>query len=161
MHIQEITKELAYPLLADNHYSPVMPRLTKHYLGVFQCEELVGVLTLGWGTQPKGTINKLFPGLGTESYYEIGKMAMLEEMPRNSESQMLSLAIKWMKKNTTKDYLFTWADGMVGKAGYVYQAANFFYGGFVWSDIYIGPDGEKIHPRSSKQLLIELSLIHI
>ena len=94
MFIQEINKEQAYPLIAANHYSPVMPRLTKHYLGVFQDDTLVGVLTLGWGTQPRQTINKLFPGLGTESYYEIGKMCMLEEMPRNSESQMLSLTIQ-------------------------------------------------------------------
>ena len=60
---------------------------------------LVGVLTLGWGTQPKGTINKLFKGLGSEDYYEIGKMCMLEEMPRNSETQMLSKTIKWLKEN--------------------------------------------------------------
>lgn len=155
MIIKEIHKDLAYPLIYGNHYSPVMPRLTKHYLGIFEGDRLVGVLTLGWGTQPRQTINKLFPGLGTESYFEIGKMCMLEEMPRNSESQMLSLTVKWMKAHTEKDYLFTWADGIVGKAGYVYQSANFYYGGSIWTDIYIGPDGEKIHPRSSKQLLVE------
>ena len=156
MQVKEVTKEVVYPLIYENHYSKVMPRLTKHYLGFYDDDDrIVGVITLGWGTQPKHTINKLFPGLGTESYYEIGKMCMLEEMPRNSESQMLSLTIKWMKKHTTKDYLFTWADGIVGKAGYVYQAANFLYGGFIWTDIYLSAEGEKIHPRSSKQLLIE------
>ena len=155
MIVKEIHKDLAYPLIYGNHYSPVMPRLTKHYLGIFEDDRMVGVLTLGWGTQPRQTINKLFPGLGTESYFEIGKMCMLEEMPRNSESQMLSLTIKWMRTHTDKDFLYTWADGIVGKAGYVYQAANFYYGGFIWTDIYIGPDGEKIHPRSSKQLLME------
>ena len=30
-------------------------------------------------------------------YYEIGKMCMLDEMPKNSESQMLSKVVKWMK----------------------------------------------------------------
>jgi len=155
MEIKEVTKELAYPILFENHYSPVMPRLTKHYLGCFHEGVMEGSITLGWGTQPRQTINKMFPGLGTESYYEIGKMAMQEHMPRNSESQMLSLTIKWMRENTQKDYLYTWADGIVGKPGYVYQAANFYYGGFIWTDIYIGPDGEKIHPRSSKELLVE------
>ena len=47
--------------------------MTKHFLGCYVDENLVGVLTLGWGTQPKATINKLFDGLGTEDYYEIGK----------------------------------------------------------------------------------------
>ena len=29
------------------------------------------------------------------------------------------------------------------------------YGGYIWTDIYIGPDGEKIHPRSTRELLRE------
>ena len=38
------------------------PKLTKHFLGCYLENELVqnGVLTLGWGTQPKATIAKLF-----------------------------------------------------------------------------------------------------
>jgi hypothetical protein len=133
-----------------------MPRLTKHYLGVFEEHNLVGVLTLGWGTQPLQTIRKLFPDLISEDYYEIGKMCMDDSMPRNSESQMISKVTSWMKKNTPeRKYLFTWADGIVGKVGYVYQASNFLYGGFIWTDIYISKEGEKIHPRSSRKLLEE------
>lgn len=154
--IKEVDKYTAAELIQQHHYSKVMPKLTKHYLGIFLQDKMVGVLTLGWGTQPLQTINKLFPGLTSNDYYEIGKMCMLPEMPRNSESQMISAVIKWMKTNTPeKLFLYTWADGIVGKVGYVYQSANFCYGGFIWTDIYIGPDGEKIHPRSTKGLLKE------
>ena len=74
---------------------------------------------------------------------------MDEKMPRNSESQMQSLTIQWMKKNTPNiKYLYTWADGIVGKPGYVYQAANFLYGGFIWSDVYVTDEGEKVHFRT-------------
>ena len=133
-----------------------MPKLTKHWLGCFLGEELVGVVTLGWGTQPLQTIKKLFPNLKSDDYYEIGKMCMDDSMPRNSESQMLAQVVRWMKKNLPeKKFLYTWADGIVGKAGYVYQGSNFYYGQFIWTDIYISPSGEKIHPRSSKQLLKE------
>tara|TARA_B100000131_G_C17992533_1_gene563171 strand:+ start:51 stop:797 length:747 start_codon:yes stop_codon:yes gene_type:complete len=133
-----------------------MPRLTKHFLGCFLDGELVGVLTLGWGTQPKATIAKLFDGLDTKDYYEIGKMCMKPEMPKNSESQMLSGVVKWMKENCPeKKFLYTWADGIMGKPGYVYQAANFLYGGFIWTQIYISDKGEKIHPRSSRRLCDE------
>ena len=118
----------------ERHYSPVMPRLTKHWLGAYQDDVLVGVLTLGWGTNPMGTIKKMFPELTTSDYFEIGKMCMDESMPRNSESQMQSATIAWMKKNTPDvKFLYTWADGIVGKPGYVYQAANFLYGGLIWS----------------------------
>ena len=158
--IKEIDKLEAVDMIHSTHYSKVMPRLTKHFLGCFLEDKLVGVLTLGWGTQPKGTINKLFPGLETSDYYEIGKMCMLDEMPRNSESQMLSKVVKWMKKNTPERlFLYTWADGIVGKPGYVYQSFNFFYGGYIWTDIYMSDKGEKIHPRTSRKLCEENAIM--
>lgn len=154
--ITEIPKAVAVNFVQQHHYSKVMPRLTKHYLGVYNGETLVGVLTLGWGTQPLHTIKKLFPSCTSADYYEIGKMCMAPDMPRNSESQMLSSVIRWMKIHTpNKKFLYTWADGIVGKPGYVYQSANFLYGGFIWTDVYIGADGEKIHPRTSKSLCAE------
>ena len=154
--IKEISRYHSTELIQTYHYSKVMPRLTKHFLGCFLKDELVGVLTLGWGTQPKATIAKLFDGLDTKDYYEIGKMCMKPEMPKNSESQMLSGVINWMKKHCPeKKFLYTWADGIMGKPGYVYQAANFLYGGFIWTQIYISDKGEKIHPRSSRRLCDE------
>jgi|TARA_R110002020_G_scaffold108009_9_gene250593 hypothetical protein len=154
--IKEITRFDSTELVQTYHYSKIMPRLTKHFLGCFLGGELVGVLTLGWGTQPKATIAKLFDGLDTKDYYEIGKMCMKPEMPKNSESQMLSGVVKWMKENCPeKKFLYTWADGIMGKPGYVYQAANFLYGGFIWTQIYISDKGEKIHPRSSRRLCDE------
>ena len=154
--IKEITKGYATEFIQSLHYSKTMPKLTKHFLGCYLENELVGVLTLGWGTQPKATIAKLFEGLDTKDYYEIGKMCMKEEMPKNSESQMISAVVKWMKVNTPeRQFLYTWADGIMGKPGYVYQAANFLYGGFIWTQIYISEKNEKIHPRSAKRLCEE------
>ena len=154
--IKEISRECATDFVQSLHYSKIMPKLTKHFLGCYLENELVGVLTLGWGTQPKATIAKLFDGMDTKDYYEIGKMCMKEEMPRNSESQMISAVVKWMKENCAeKQFLYTWADGIMGKPGYVYQAANFLYGGFIWTQLYISDKGEKIHPRSSRRLCDE------
>ena len=149
MIVKKIDYRVATLFVQERHYSPVMPKLTKHHLGAYVDDTLVGVLTLGWGTNPMGTIKKMFPTLSTSDYFEIGKMCMDESMPRNSESQMQSLTIQWMKKNTPNiKYLYTWADGIVGKPGYVYQAANFLYGGFIWSDVYVTDEGEKVHFRT-------------
>tara|TARA_R100000005_G_scaffold57683_1_gene28992 strand:+ start:444 stop:1322 length:879 start_codon:yes stop_codon:yes gene_type:complete len=171
--IKEISRAHATDFVQSLHYSKVMPKLTKHFLGCYLENELVGVLTLGWGTQPKATIAKLFndknfcrikfdgekyvsDDLDTKDYYEIGKMCMKEEMPRTSESQMISAVVSWMKDNCPeKQFLYTWADGIMGKPGFVYQAANFLYGGFIWTQIYINNKGEKIHPRSSRRLCDE------
>jgi hypothetical protein len=130
-----------------------MPKLTKHFIGGFVDGKLIGALTLGWGTRPSHTIKKLFPSLNTKDYFEIGRMAMLEEMPRNTESQFLAAVELWLKKNEpTVKVLFTWADGILGKPGYVYQASNFLYGGFIVTDLYVTEKGEKVHPRTSQGL---------
>lgn len=150
--VKEIDKESALKMIQTYHYSNTLPKLNKHFLGFFENEQLKGVITLGWGTRPKHTIKKLFPSLDTEHYLEIGRMCMTDEMERNSESQMLKQCIKWIKAHKpTVKVLFTWADGMLGKCGYVYQASNFIYVGKNLTDIYL-KDGYKIHPRQTKKL---------
>merc|ERR1711966_289227 len=98
----------------------------------------------------------MFTGLVTKNYFEIGKMCMSEDMPRNSESQMLSYTIRWIKKKYPELlFLYTMADGIMGKCGYVYQASNFLYGGKYFTQVYMMENGEKLHPRSTKNLLKE------
>jgi len=155
--IKERHKQDAIRFVQKYHYSPVMPVLTKHYLGFHLDGKIVGVLTLGWGTQPKATINKMFPGLSTEHYYEIGKMCLVPELngTKGAGSQMVSATIKWMKENTDRLFLYTMADGIMGKCGYVYQASNFYFGEKYWTSVYMMENGEKLHPRSTKELCIE------
>lgn len=191
--IREVTREVATDLVQANHYSPVMPKLTKHWLGVFKGTQLVGVITLGWGTQPKHTIQKIVnKDLVSQDYYEIGKMCLLDSEIKNSETQMISQVIDWLRHRNearnkdvvwankeirkrnwiNKDtpgyspeeelplhpdvkFLYTLADGIMGKCGYVYQAANFYYGGEYWTDSYMSAKGEKVHPRTTRQLCFD------
>lgn len=151
--IREITKDEALEMVKKYHYSQTLANLNKIFLGFFLEDRLVGVVTLGWGTRPLHTIRKIFPSLETKDYYEIGRMCMTEDMERNSESQMLSQLVKYIKVNYPDiKVLFTWADGMLGKAGYVYQASNFYYAGFFETDTYL-KDGVRIHPRKMKNIL--------
>lgn len=150
--VREINKYVALDMVQKYHYSNTLPKLNKYFLGFYENNDLKGVITLGWGTRPKHTIKKMFPSLDTQDYLEIGRMCMTEEMERNSESQMISACVKWLKRNVpTVKVLFTWADGMLGKPGYVYQASNFMYVGFNQTDIYL-KDGIKIHPRQTRAL---------
>lgn len=150
--VEEITKNEALEMIKKYHYSNTLPKINKHFLGFFQNNRLVGVVTLGWGTRPKHTIKRIFPSLDTKDYYEIGRMCMLDEMPRNSESQMIKYLCKWIKQNEPAiKVLFTWADGMLGKPGYVYQASGFIYAGYSPGEMYI-MNGIKIHPRQTRSL---------
>lgn len=150
--IKEITKDEALRMIETYHYSSTLPRINKHFVGFYLGDDLVGVVTLGYGTRPLHTIRKLFPSLTTKDYLEIGRMCMTNDMPRNSESQMIKALTKWIKKNCPEvKILFTWADGMLGKVGYVYQACSFTYCGFYETDMYL-LNGIKVHPRQTRKL---------
>lgn len=154
-NIRQIAKEDALKMIQKYHYSNTLPKLNKYYIGFYLHNELVGVVTLGWGTRPRHTIQKIFPSLNTQDYLEIGRMCMTEDMPRNSESQMLSQLVKWIRVNIPElKILLTWADGMLGKVGYVYQASNFIYSGYSGGEMYM-KDGVKIHVRQMKSILIK------
>lgn len=153
--IHEVTRDESLMMIRQYHYSDTLPKINRHFLGCFLNGKMVGTVTLGLGTRPRHTIQCLFPSLGTEDYYEIGRMCMTDDMPRNSESQMLSAVIKWIRANEPSvKVLFTWADGIMGKPGYVYQASSFLYAGCIESEIYLR-DGVKLHVRGMKSLLVK------
>ena len=153
----KVNRVVATNFIQKYHYSPVMPRLTKNVLGFYLDGLLKGVLTLGWGTQPVATINKMFPGLKSKDYFEIGKMCLSPDLnnTKGAGSQMISKTIRWMKDNTDCLFLYTLADGIMGKVGYVYQASNFYFGGAYLTQVYMMENGEKFHPRSSNALCKE------
>ena len=85
-------------------------------------------------------------------------MCFLPEMNHNQYfgSLALSALIKWLRVNTGCLFLYTLADGIEGKCGYVYQASNFYYLGSFKTSVYRDREtGEKIHPRSARILLEE------
>ena len=156
--IRVIDQNRATNFILKYHYSKIMPRLNKYYLGVFENKELLGVITLGWGTQPLGTIKKLFPNhnLKSSDYLEIGKMCFLPSCNQSKSfgTQTISLLTKWVKENTNCLFLYTMADGIMGKCGYVYQASSMRYLGSFHTQVYLDEKThEKMHPRSVKELL--------
>ena len=157
--LEEIDKDIATEFVKQYHYSKIFPRIVKYYLGVYKDNELGGVILLGWGTQPLQTIKKIFDHteIVSNDYLEISKMCFLPKFnnDKNFGSQAISSLIKWMKLNTKCLFLYTLADGISGKCGYVYQASNFKYIGKFSTSIYLMPNGEKLHPRSTKLLLEE------
>ena len=157
--IKEIPKNTAIEFIHKHHYSKILPRLTKHYLGYMENNTLVGVVTLGWGTQPLQTIKKILykHDVVTADYFEIGKMCFLPEKNGNNFGSMaMKLLIDWAKQNTSVKFIYTMADGIMGKCGFVYQASNFKYLGSFKTDVYMDKTTrEKMHPRSIKGLHIE------
>jgi len=152
-NVKLIRQSDAVQLINQYHYSKVLPRINKYFIGGFYQGNLVAVCTLGYGVRPKHTIKKIFPSLNVNDYFEIGKLCVADEMPKNTESHFIAQCIHLIKENfPEKKILFSWADGIVGKPGYVYQCSNFFYGGFIWTEMYLDRNGIRIHARTFQGL---------
>lgn len=152
--VRPISTQEMTAFVLKHHYSSVMPRITKACYGGFRDDDLVASISFGWGSRPRHTIQRLFPSLNTKDYLEIGKMCLRDDQPPSSESMFMSTAF-WMvcKKFPEIKLIFTWADGIWGKPGYVYQASNFLYGGFIWTDVYQSRDGRRIHPLQLQSVM--------
>ncbi|MDO8622628.1 MAG: hypothetical protein Q7R52_00105 [archaeon] len=148
MEVKVISAQKAKYFIKKNHYAIISPPINKLSLGLFKENKLVGVAMWGYGVRPKHTLKLMFPSLEVENYFELNRLCLLDEMPRNSESQFISENVKYIKKYFPKiKVLFSWADGLRGKCGYVYQASNFYYGGKILSEFYATKEGEVVHPR--------------
>ena len=153
--VQPITKQQAKVIINKWHYSKVMPRITKLCIGGYKNNNLVAACTLGYGVRPLHTLKKMFPSLEVADYLEIGKLCVSDDMPRNTESYFISRIIKLLKRQMPGvKLLFSWADGIIGKPGYVYQASNFYYGGYIWTEMYLDKNGVRIHPRTLQGISI-------
>ena len=146
MEIKEIHRTLANGIIQRNHYSHTIVVGTKVSLGVFVDDQLLGVLQLGKGVHPSATA-KHVQGTEMHQYLELNRMWLSDLLPHNSESKAIGLMFKWIKKNMPEiKWLISFADGIEGNCGTIYQASNWIYTGFNKSGgMYVTEDGRKMH----------------
>jgi len=147
-HVDPIPRSMMAAFVAAHHYAVRIPPHCLLSLGCFRGSDLVGVASWGYGVRPRHTIQRLFPSLGTADYYELNRLCMLDSEPRNGESHFLRLCREYIREREPgRVVLFSWADGMRGKPGFVYQADNWLYGGFIRTEFYVTAANEVVHPR--------------
>ena len=81
-----------------------------------------------------------------EEYLELNRFSMADSEGKNSESQAISLAVKWIKQNLPNvRLLVSYAGRKEGNYGYIYQATNWEYLGYFISEGFWYVDGEERH----------------
>jgi len=72
------------------HYSNIFPPHCMVSLGFYDADgphgtsSLGGAAIWGWGTRPRHTIQKLFPSLDTDDYWELCRLCCRDDLPRNA-----------------------------------------------------------------------------
>lgn len=147
IYIKEIDSKLANRLIIENHYSGTVPKGVKFHLGIFIEETLYGVAQFGFGIRPHETC-KFVKDTKPNEYLELNRLWISDKLGKNAESNSISKAMKFVKeKKPELKWIISFADGMMGKVGTIYQATNFIYTGYrkETGGIWLTKNGERLH----------------
>lgn len=140
--IVECEKSLADSIIVPHHYSHKAVSNSCLNLVVIYNNKNEGALQIGYGIRPKikGAFNP-------ESVREFDRMWLSDNMPKYSETIVLSLLSHYLKEAHPEiKVLISYADTSAGKTGTIYKAGNYKLIDRIKADFYVMPDGERVHP---------------
>lgn len=142
--VKEITAKEGGAIVKQFHYSKKVVSNSKLHLGVFENEtgRLVGCLQYGYPMNGAKTSTKISDDL---RMYELNRMVLEDDQPRNSESMAIGLCNKWLKRFSDISWVLSFSDGKESNVGYIYQATNWDYLGYMVSDSFYCLDGVYKH----------------
>ena len=148
-YVKQLNSSKANKMTELYHYSGVGFKKSKLNLGVYRNEDrkLVGVMQWGCSFQEGILLERYVKEpITIDEYLELNRFSMADSEGKNSESQAISLGIKWIK-TFRKDIrlLVSYAGRKEGNYGYIYQATNWEYLGYFVSKGFWFLDGEERH----------------
>ncbi len=129
-----------------HHYSHTHPGGIDFSFKLSVGWKLSGACVFGYmAGNPKASI---LPEYRPNQCRELMRLVLLDEVPKNSESQFIGWCLRWLKKNTDLQAIVSFADPVHGHTGTVYKASNWEYMGLQKPDrprLII--NGSEVHPR--------------
>ena len=111
-------------ILVRYHYLHSLPGGTKLAFGAFVEGRLLGALTFGAG--PHNAF-ALVEGACPDNCLTLTRLWLSEKLPSNSESRVISICLRYLKKYTSLKFIITYADPAQGHVGTIYQATGWLY----------------------------------
>jgi|TARA_R100000084_G_scaffold109417_1_gene76487 hypothetical protein len=135
--VRVIDRNLANKIIKENHYSKKFYNATYIHLGVYEEEELVGVLQYGYAMNP-ASCSSVVEGTEMDQYLELNRMWLSDQIKLDyPESRAISYSIKYIRRKYPKiKWIQSFADERCGGFGIVYQACTFSYYGEHKSDFW-------------------------
>lgn len=146
IEIRECEKHQADRIIVPHHYSHKVTKNSCLSMLVIYQGKISGALQMGYGIRPK---IKMGGAIDSNTTREFDRMWLSDEMPKYSETIVLSLFHRYLRKaHPEVRQLISYADTSAGNKGTIYKAANYRLVEGIKADFYIMPDGERVHPVS-------------
>lgn len=155
--VKVIPSKIANEFVKLHHYSGKVVQNSTLHFGAFLDDKLHGVLSYGSSLDKSKTIGLVQPTKWNE-YLELNRMAFDDYLPKNSESRVISITLKLIKKNAPHiKWILSYSDGCDCGDGTIYRASGFYLTLIKQnSDLFLLPNGKRIHSmtiKSSKTLM--------
>lgn len=139
-YIKEIQRDLANDIIVKNHYSKKYFNNSYIHLGVFNTEDIIGVLQYGHLLN-NDSIKSIVNGAKKGEAVELNRMWIQDDVGLYPESRAISYSLKYIRKKYPKiKWIQSFADERCGGFGIVYQACSFDYYGEHLSTFYTDGD---------------------
>ena len=136
----------ARKLIETHHYLHSVPGGTKLAFGVLLNGRLLGTITFGAGPY---NAYKLVREDVRDDCLTLTRLWLSDELPANSESRVLGVSLRAIRKNTKVKFLISYADPSQGHLGTIYQATGWTYTGLSEAmPMFDLGDGRPRHSRS-------------
>ncbi len=146
LRVEPVAPAVVRPLMDKHHYLHSMPAAPRRCYGVF----LDGVL-LGGAVFTSGARNghRLLTAASPQDVVTLARLWLSDDLPPNSESRVLGIVLRDLRRTTSWKLLLSYADPQAGHVGTIYQAAGWTYLGQTTVESYVRlPDGRLHHKRS-------------
>lgn len=124
--VKPIPLVAAKNIIVKNHYLHSLPGCTKLCFGAFPGNRLLGAITFGAG--PANAF-RMVKDTSIDECLTLTRLWLSEKLPTNSESRVIAVCIRYLKKYTKIKFLVTYADPTQGHIGIIYQATGWLYTG--------------------------------
>ncbi len=143
LHVAPISVQDARRFVREHHYSGKVDPRSQLHLGAFLDGRLVGVAQFGPPIARHKVIG-LVRDTPWNSMFELNRLVLIDDTPRNSESRFLAMSIRLIKIHAPHiQWVLSYADGTQCGDGTIYRASGFVLTAIKKNmSMYRMPDGE-------------------
>ncbi|MDP9470033.1 MAG: DNA methyltransferase [Chloroflexota bacterium] len=146
LQVQPVTPSVVRPLMVTHHYLHSMPAAARRCYGIFLDGVLVGGVVFTSGARHG---HRLLTAAAPQDVATLARLWLSDDLPTNSESRVLGIVLRDLRRTTAWKLLLSYADPAAGHVGTIYQATGWTYLGQTPGETYVRlADGHLHHPRS-------------
>jgi hypothetical protein len=146
LQVEQVRPSVVRPLMEQHHYLHSMPAAARRCYGVSLDGTLHGGVVFTSGARHG---HRLLAAAKPQEVATLARLWLSDALPTNSESRVLGIVLRDLRRTTNWRLLLSYADPAAGHVGTIYQATGWIYLGQTAGETYVRlNDGRLHHPRS-------------